>query len=164
MKIDYESYAFWVTVASLAVAVIVSAASLYLAWVSVRISQSSLNLTKEIAERDQRDWTQRKWFDLFDAAEDFHTLLERFQVKYEKRLTTNEFENDVHELTFAARRTLRFASVFPQNPTVDAFFTCVRKWNLEKNLFSKEMRADYANAIEGFRQEATVPAEVIQKP
>ncbi len=161
---NYDSANFWVAVASLAVAVIVSVVSLYLSKVSVRISESSLNLAKELAERDLRDWTQRKWFDLFDAAENFRTLLERFQVKYKGRLATKEFEDDAHELVFAARRMLRFASVFPQNPTLDAFFSCIKKWNFEENLFSKEMAADYDDAIEGFRQQARVPAEVIKKP
>jgi hypothetical protein len=68
---------------SLLVAVVVSGASLYLSKVSVNISQTSLDLMKELAERDLRDWTQRKWFDLYQAAEHFRTLLERFQAKYD---------------------------------------------------------------------------------
>jgi hypothetical protein len=117
---------------------------------------------KELAERDLRDWTQRKWFDLYQAAEHFRTLLERFQAKYDKRLSTKEFEADAHELTLAGRQTLQFASVFPQNPTIDAFFACINKWDLDKNLFSKEMFTDYADAIEGFRQKALVPPAVIK--
>jgi hypothetical protein len=162
--INYESANFWVAVASLAVAVIVSVVSLYLSKASVRISKSSLKLTEELAERDLRDWTQRKWFDLYDASEIFRTLLERFQVKYDRKLATKEFESDAHELTFAARRMIRFACVFPQNTTVNALFSCVSKWNLEENLFSKQMAADYDDAIEELRQQAKVPAEVIQKP
>jgi hypothetical protein len=163
MAINYESGSFWVAVASLVIAVAVSAVSLILSWVSLSISKSSLNLTKELAESDLRDWTQRKWFDLFDAAENFRTHLERFQVKYDRKLATKEFEDDAHELAFAGRRIIRFASVFPKNATVDAFFGCVNKWNLEENLFSKAMAADYDEAIEGFRQYARVPAEVIKK-
>lgn len=161
--INYESATFWVTVTSLAVAVIVSVVSLYLSKVSVRIAENSLKLTKELAERDLRDWTQRKWFDLYDAAEIFRTLLERFQVKYDKKLATIDFEDDAHELVFAARRMIRFGCVFPQNPTVNALFSCVNKWNLEENFFSKEMASDYDDAIEDLRQQAKVPAEVIQK-
>jgi len=89
--INYESANFWFMVASLAVAVIVSVASLYLSKASVRISESSLNLTKEIAERELRDWTQRKWIHLYVAAENFRTLLERFQAKYDRPLNTEEF-------------------------------------------------------------------------
>jgi hypothetical protein len=160
--INYEHANFWVAVASLGVALIVSAVSLYLSKASVRISENSLKLTKELAERDLRDWMQRKWFDLYDAAEIFRTLLERFQVKYERKLPTKEFENDAHELTFAARRMVRFACVFPQNPTVNSLFACINKWKLDENLFSKGMAADYDDAIEALRQQAKVPAEIIQ--
>ncbi len=162
--INYESASFWVSVVSLAVAVIVSAVSLYLSKASVRIAENSLKLTKELAERDLRDWTQRKWFDVYDAAEIFRTLLEKFQVKYDSKLATREFESDAHDLTFAARRMIRFACVFPQNPTINALFSCVNKWNLEENLFSKEMTAEYDDAIERLRQQAKVPAEVIGTP
>jgi hypothetical protein len=162
-KVDFESANFWVALASLAVAVAVSMASLCLSKASVRIAQNSLDLTKELAERDLRDWTQRKWFDVYDAAETFRALLERFNVKYDRKLPTKEFEDDAHELTFASRRMIRFACVFPENSTVNALFNCVRKWNLEEDLFSKEMAAGYDDAIEGLRQQAQVPVEVIQK-
>ena len=82
--INYEHANFWVAVTSLGVAVIVSAVSLYLSRASVRLAENSLRLTRDLAERDLRDWTQRKWFDLYDTAEIFRTLLEKFQVKYEE--------------------------------------------------------------------------------
>jgi|ERR1700687_3925644 len=161
--IDYESDNFWVAVASLVVAVVVSGVSLRLSQVSVHISESSLNLTKELADRDLRDWTQRKWFDLYVTAERFRMLLERFQTIYDGPLHTLEFEKDANDLNFAIRETLPYAAVFPQNPTIDSFFNCIRKWKLDENLFSKEMLAAYIDAIEGFRQEAKVPEVVIQK-
>jgi hypothetical protein len=161
--IDYEHANFWVAVASLVVAVIVSGVSLYLSRASVRIAESSLALATDLAERDLRDWTQRKWFDLYVAAERFRTLLERFQVVYHGPLKTPEFEKDTHELNFAIRATIPYASVFPENPTIDAYFACIKKWKLDENLFSKEMAADYDDAIEGFRQKARVPADVIQQ-
>ena len=68
---------------------------------------------------------------------------------------------DVSALTFAARRTLPFDSVLPQNPTVDAFFACINKWKLDENLFSKRMLQEYQDAIEGFRQRSLVHEAVI---
>src|ERR1700682_5897966 len=111
----YESATFWLTVVGTVVAIASLAGSL----VALAIAKSTLILAKQVAEHEQRDWMQRKWFDLFAAGENFRTLLERFQVKYDRKLATKEFEDDAHELTFAARRTLRFASVFPQNPSID---------------------------------------------
>ena len=97
----YESATFWLTV----VGTVVAIASL----VALAIAKSTLTLAKQVAEHEQRDWMQRKWFDLYDAAENFRTLLERFQVRYDRNLATKEFEDDAHELTFAARRMIRFA-------------------------------------------------------
>jgi hypothetical protein len=147
----YESATFWVTV----VATLVAVASLLCSLVALVIA-------RRVAEHERTVWTQRMWFDLFDAAEDFRLLLEIFQVKYDKVLATREFESDAHGLTSASRRMLRFASVFPKNPTIDALFTCVGKWKLAgDNFFSKKMAADYDDAIEELRQRARVPAEVV---
>lgn len=159
--VDYEAGGFWVSVASLVVAVTVSVVSLRLAKVSVRIAESTLNLTKEVSERDLRDWTQRKWYDLYVAAEDFRLLLERFQIRYDRILETREFEDAAHELNFAVRRLLARAGIFPENPTVDAFFSWIRKWKLDENLFSKEMFEEFIDVVEGFRQKALVPEVVI---
>jgi hypothetical protein len=130
----YESATFWLTV----VGTVVAVASLVGSLVALAVAKSTLTLAKQVAEHEQRDWTQRKWFDLYDTAEIFRTLLEKFQVKYDRKLDTKEFENDAHELTFAARRMIRFACVFPQNPTVNALFRCVNKWNLRRTSSRKK--------------------------
>ena len=85
----YESATFWLTVVGTLVAVASPVGSL----VALAIAKSTLTLAKQVAEYEQRDWMQRKWFDLFDAAENFRTLLERFQVKYDRKLATTECEN-----------------------------------------------------------------------
>jgi hypothetical protein len=157
--LNYETATFWATV----VGTIVAVASLVGSLVALAIAKSSLTLAKQVAEQEQRDWKQRKWFDLYAAAENFRTLLERFQTIYDKPLPTLEFEKDANDLIFASRKTLLYASVFPQNPTVDAFFKCIQKWKLDENRFSKKMLAEYIDAIEGFRQEARVPEVLIQK-
>lgn len=158
--IDYESRNFWVAIAAL----IITAASLIAAIIALLLAKIALVQSQQVADRDLRNWTQQKWFDLYEAAEKFCLLLEQFQAKYDKRLETKEFIDDVNGLTFAARRTLPFASVFPQNPTVDAFFACIKKWKLDENLFSKNMLEDYADAIEGFRQKSLVHEAVIGSP
>jgi len=47
----------------------VAVASLVGSLVALAIAKSTLTLAKQVAEHEQRDWMQRKWFDLFDAAE-----------------------------------------------------------------------------------------------
>jgi endonuclease/exonuclease/phosphatase (EEP) superfamily protein YafD len=155
--INYESGNFWAAIAALAISV----ASLVAAIVSLVLARNALVQAQQVADRDLRNWTQQKWFDLYEAAEKFCLLLEQFQAKYNQRLTTKEFVDDMNALTFAGRRTLPFASVFPQNTTIDAFFDCINKWPLVENVFSKEMLKDYADAIEGFRLQARVAGEVV---
>lgn len=157
--IGYEAGNFWVAIAALVVAV----ASLVAAIVSLLLAKTAVRIARDVADRDLRNWWHQKWFDLYEAAENFCTLLERFQTKYDRLLDTREFVDDANDLTFAIRRVLPFASVFPVNPTVNAFFACVRKWKLDENLLSKEMLKDYGNAVEGLRQEARVPVSNLKK-
>ena len=58
---NYESMSLWVAVASLIVAI----TALLVAIGANRIAESSLSQAKQVADRDQRDWRQRKWFDLY---------------------------------------------------------------------------------------------------
>jgi hypothetical protein len=163
-QINYEAAGFWVTLASLVVAVVVSVASLYLSKASVRIAENSLKLSAEVAEREHRDWRQRKWFELYLAAENFATMLERLQTVYDRPLATEEFETDANNLTFAARQLIPYGAVLGKNPATNALFNCIGKWKLTgENLFSKQMLAEYEDAIEGLRQEALVRSPVHSK-
>ena len=163
-QINYEAAGFWVTLASLVVAVVVSVASLYLSRASLQIAKNSLKLSEEVAEREHRDWRQRKWFDLYFAAENFATLLERFQTIYDRPLATKEFEKDANDVTFAARQMVAYGAVFPRNPAVEGLFSCINKWKLtDANLFSKQMFSEYLNAIEELRQEALVHSTILLK-
>jgi hypothetical protein len=155
---SYESAGFWVAL----VALIVAFVSLYLAKVGVDVAKSSLTLAEDVARREQRDWVQRKWFDLYFEAVQFENRLEHFRTIYDRVLATEEFEKAANELAFSARRLLAYASVFPQNPAIDYLFACINKWPLEgENLFSKQMLEDYENAIEELRQHARVESTVL---
>ena len=76
---NYESISLWVAVASLIVAI----TALFVAIGANRIAKSSLSQAKQVADRDQRDWRQRKWFDLYFKTNQAYDFLERFQVLYE---------------------------------------------------------------------------------
>ena len=167
----YEAAEFWITFASLVVAVIslsvatvVSIVSVNLSKTSVSIAQRSLDFAKEVAAREQRDWAQRKWFDLYLEAERFTNSLEHLQALYDAPLETAEFETLANNVTFAGRHMITIASVFPQNTAINALFACVQKWPLSPhNLLSKQMLADYADAIELLRQKALVDPSILQR-
>src|SRR5882762_5518059 len=89
----YEATEFWLTVASLVVAVvslfvatIVSLISLNLSKASVIVGQRSLDLAREVAAREHDEWAQRKWFDLYLEAERFSNLIEHFQTVFDRPL------------------------------------------------------------------------------
>jgi hypothetical protein len=168
---NYEAAEFWLTFASLAVAVIsllvatiVSIVSLNLSKASVIVGQRSLDLARAVAAREHDEWAQRKWFDLYLEAERFSNLIEHFQTVFDRPLQTLEFETHANEVTFAGRDMLTHAGVFPQNAGIDAVFSCLRKWPLSpQNLLSKQMLAEYNDAIELLRQKALINPSILQR-
>jgi hypothetical protein len=90
-------------------------------------------------------------------------MLERLQAIYDRPLATKEFETDANNLTFAARQLIPYGAVLGKNPATEALFSCIAKWKLDENLFSKQMLAEYEDAIEGLRQEALVRSPIHSK-
>ena len=155
---SYDLVFLYVAVASLVVAL----ASLAVAVVATRIAKSSLTCTRQIADRDERIWAQRQWFDLLLKAEHARNLWERIQSVYEGPLRTSEFERDSHDLILAMRETLTYASVIPVNPAVDAFFNCVVKFKQGEGMFSQELLSEMINAVDGLRERALVHPSVLR--
>jgi len=69
--LNYESTSLWVAVASLALSI----AGCLSAWSFVR-------QTIQVAERDRKDWKQRKWFDLYFSASEIYDSPDRFSCSY----------------------------------------------------------------------------------
>ena len=61
---------------SLGVAIASVLASVAAAW----IAKSSLSQAKQVADRDQRDWKQRKWADMYLKADETYDALDRFHI------------------------------------------------------------------------------------
>jgi hypothetical protein len=143
---NYESISLWIAVASLVVSVAA-------AW----IAQSSLSQAKLVAERDQRDWKQRKWFDLYFTASEFHDSLAHFQALYdESAVEAREFQRDRNELMFLLRRMYSMAVVFPQDPAITALMKCAIGLREPAQALSAERLHKFSDAVEGLRQKALV--------
>ena len=71
-------FAISFNVASLAVAI----ASLIASVAAARVANSSLTQARQVAVRDEREWKQRKWFDLYFKASEAYDFLEYFQQNY----------------------------------------------------------------------------------
>jgi O-acetylhomoserine/O-acetylserine sulfhydrylase-like pyridoxal-dependent enzyme len=54
--------------------ILLSVASLLLSLAATFIAGSSLSQARQVADRDKRDWKQRKWYDLyFQLSETYET-------------------------------------------------------------------------------------------
>lgn len=149
--INYESVSLCVAIASFLASV---AAAL--------IARSSLSQAKQVADRDRRDWKQRKWFDLYFKANEVHDSLDRFQTLYDDATPcTAEFQKDWNNLMFLIRQVHAMALVFPRNLATDELLSCTAAFKDRAEALSKSRLAKVFNAVEGVRQRALVDPTVL---
>jgi len=148
---NYESVSLFVAVASFLTSV-----------AAVWIGKSSLSQAKQVAERDRKDWQQRKWFDLyFQASETYHSL-EHFQTLYDTGSeSTAECVMGRNELMFLFRKMYAIAVVFPRNSVIDALASCADGLERPEEVFSRARLQKMFDAVEGLRQKALVNATVL---
>jgi hypothetical protein len=142
---------------SLAVAI----ASLLAAGAAAWVARSSLSQAKQVADRDKKDWKQRKWFDLYFKAGEAYDALDRFQTMYPSGWNTVEFERDWNDLIRTVRSVHTMALVFPKNPAIDAFLSATGEFKDPKEALSKDRLAKIFDAVEGLRQNALVDPSVL---
>jgi uncharacterized membrane protein YidH (DUF202 family) len=150
--INYESIPLWVAIASL----MVSVAAVFIAW-------SSLSQAKQVADRDRRDWKQRKWFDLYFKANEIHDSLDRFQTLYDDATPcTTEFQKDWNDLMFLIREVQSMAVVFPKNSVIEEFLSCTAVFKDRAEVLSKCRLKKVFNAVEGIRLKALLDPTVLE--
>ena len=158
---NYESISLWVAVASLIVAI----TALFVAIGANRIAKSSLSQAKQVADRDQRDWRQRKWFDLYFKTNQAYDFLERFQVLYENPPSgasgVEEARRDWNSLMFLIRELHTMAVVFPKNAAIDELFASTAVFKNREEALSKDRLEKIRNAMEAIRQHALVEPAVL---
>lgn len=148
--INYESISFWVAMASF----LTSVAALFIAW-------SSLSQAKQVADRDRRDWKQRKWFDLYFKANQVYDSLDRFQTLYDAATPcTTEFQKDWNDLMFLIREVQSMAVVFPKNSVIEEILSSTAVKDHAEAL-SKCRLKKVLNAVDGIRLKALVDPTVL---
>lgn len=151
MAINYESISFWVAMASF----LTSVAAVFIAW-------SSLSQAKQVADRDRRDWRQRKWFDLYVKANEVHDSLDRFQTLYDAATPrTIEYQKDWNDLMFLIREVQSMAVVFPKDSVIEEFLSCTAVFKDHAEAQSKCRLEKVFNALEGIRLKALVDPTVL---
>lgn len=155
---SHETIAYWANL----VGTVVAVASLVLSLVALSIAKSSLSSAKQVAEQEQRDWKQRKWFDLYFQASEFYDHLDRFKNQFEHMAVANaEDAKAWNDVMFQARRVHSMALVFPKNPAIDKLFAVTAVFENRQEAFSRERLEAVLDAVEGLRQMALVHASVL---
>ncbi|HXP78897.1 MAG TPA: hypothetical protein VN976_03250 [Verrucomicrobiae bacterium] len=150
-QMNYESISLWVAVASLALSV----AACLIAW-------SSLRQAKQVAERDRKDWKQRKWFDLYFAASGVYDDLDRFQGQYVFTRTgagvqsvPGQRNTDLSDLMASIRKVHAMAAVFPKTQAITDLFNATAAFKeTDKEVTSRDRLKKIGDAVEGLRQQA----------
>jgi hypothetical protein len=158
---NYQSASFWVCIASLLVAL----ASLIIAGFATLIARNSLLQAERVAERDLRDWRQRKWFDLYFMASEVYHSLDRFKSKHEGKNPATRWDQetliDFNELMFATRKLGAVAFVFPKCPSIDQLIGALAVFSNRDEAFSSERLDKVFDAVENVRAKTLVDASIL---
>lgn len=137
---------------------IVSITSLLAGIAAVWIARSSLSQARQVAEREQKEWKQRKWFDLYLKADEAYDALDHFRVKYPNSSSPDwgsaQWENDWNDLMRVMRTANRMAVVFPKNAATDALFASTGAFSDLVEALSEDRLKQLLSAGEDIRQRA----------
>jgi hypothetical protein len=144
---------------------IVSIASLLAGIAAVCIARSSLFQARQVAEREQKEWKQRKWFDLYFKADEAYDALDHFRVKYPSSSSPEwgsvQWEKDWNDLMRVMRTVNRMAVVFPKDAATDALIASTAVFSDPVEALSKDRLQKLLDAGEELRQKALVDPLVL---
>lgn len=143
------------------VSLLVGTAALFLSAAATLIARSSLSQAKQVADRDQRDWKQRKWVDVYLKANEVYDLLDRFRV-LSASWNTEEREREWNNLMGVIRGAHAMADVFPVNPAVDAFLSATAVFK-EAHTVSEELLSKVLDAVELIRGKARIHRSIVEE-
>jgi hypothetical protein len=139
--------------------IIVSAASLVVSIVSMIIAKTSLDQGKQVAEREQREWRERKWVEMYLKANEVYDALDRFRV-FSGAWSDEELEREWNYLMSVIRSAHAMALVFPINPALEAFLESSAVFKTERTV-SEELLSKVFDAVELIRDKAKMDVAVL---
>jgi hypothetical protein len=147
------------------IALAVATASLFASTAAVWIGRSTLFQAERVADRDRKDWVQRRWFDLYFKADEAYDALDRFQASHPSPLAADwDYEQrhrDFNDLMQTMRAVHRIAGVFPKNAAVDALLNATAAFAQPEEATSKDRLVKILDAVEGVRQKALLDVGVL---
>lgn len=100
--------------------IVITVASLVVSIVSVLNAKTALTQGKQVAEREQREWRERKWVEMYLKANEVYDALDRFRV-LSGAWSDEERDREWNYLMSVIRSAHAMALVFPINPALEAF-------------------------------------------
>jgi DNA-directed RNA polymerase subunit F len=125
---------------------------------AVLVAKSSLSQAKQVADRELKDWKQRKWFDLYFRADEAYDALERFQALYPgpADVLTEEGKKEWNSLMLVMRAVHRMAGVFPKHPAIEDFLASTAIFKDMNLALSAEQRQKIFDAVDKIREHALI--------
>ncbi|MGA9802042.1 MAG: hypothetical protein WBQ19_17765 [Terriglobales bacterium] len=125
---------------------------------AVLVAKSSLSQAKQVADRELKDWKQRKWFDLYFRADEAYDALERFQALYPSPadVLTEKGKKEWNDLMRVMRAVHRMAVVFPKHPAIEDFLASTAIFKDMKLALSAEQRQKIFDAVDKIREHALI--------
>jgi len=150
----------YLTYASLFVAVASLLAGIAAAW----IAKATLTEARQVAERERRDWAQRKWFDLYFAFSEACDVYEGFQIKVgDKR--PSDWETDErrewNRLMLHFRKVFAMASVFPKTDVITYLLSGALVFDSQEDALTKKRLDLVLGALERLRLESLIDSGVL---
>ena len=143
----------------------IAIASLLASIAAVLIARNGLSQAKQVADRDQKDWRQRKWFDLYFKSDEAYDALDKFQTLYPSTSSqdwdTNERRREYNDLMSTIRTVHRVAVVFPKDQVIQALLDATAAFANEEEATSKERLNNIMAAVEGIRKKALIYSTVL---
>jgi hypothetical protein len=146
------------------ISILLSVASLFIGIAAALIAKSSLSQAKQIADRDRRDWKQRKWFDLYFQMNETYDFFDEFQTKY-KRTDPKSWGpqecQDWNHLMNLIRKVHAMAMVFPPNPVIDKLVLATAVFSDKLEALSENRLKTMLDAMDDVRMQAIIDRGVL---
>jgi hypothetical protein len=142
----------------------VSFASLLVSSAAVLIARNTLSQAKKVAERERRDWAQRKWFDLYFQMNDTYDFLDEFRTN-RRGMPPSSWDADAiqdwNHLMRLIRKVHAMAMVFPKNQVIDKLISATAVFSEKQEALSVYRLKTIQDILDDIRIKALIDSSVL---
>jgi hypothetical protein len=143
---------------------LLSVASLLLSLAATFIARSSLSQARQVADREKRDWKQRKWYDLYFQLSETYDFFDWFQTEYKSTNPASWGDQEIRDwnrLMNLFRKVHTTAMVFPPNPIIDKLVLATAVFSDKQESLSDNRLKSVLDVMDDVRMEALVDPGVL---